>query len=103
MKTTSRVLVSEPFSLTSSLKPVTPAPPRVPTKPGWLSRCWSCAQLEKRPEVTSRVLSAVESGGSMMPTTISPAIATSPLSQKSQRASPVSFTFARFALAIDAV
>src|SRR2546430_472859 len=36
-----------------------------------------------------------------MPTTIRAAMATSPLSQKSQRASPVSFTFARVAFAID--
>src|SRR5438094_10382708 len=51
------------------------------------------------PVSTSRVRSTVESGGSMMPRTINAAIATSPLSQKSQRASPVSFTFARCALA----
>ena len=45
----------------------------------------------------------MDSGGSMMPSTISAAIATRPLSQKSQRASPVSFTFARDALAIEPV
>ena len=85
------------------VKPVTPVDFPLLKKPGWLSLCCSCAQLVNRPDSTSSVRSAVESGGSMMPSTMSAAIATSPLSQKSQRASPVSFTFARFALAIDAV
>src|SRR5947199_7960096 len=76
-------------SLTSLLNPVVPGPPPAPEiefGSGWFSCCCSCAQLEKMLDSMLAVRSTVDSGGSRMPATINAAVATRPLSQKSDRA-----------------
>jgi len=99
------LVFSGPPRLTDKEKPVVPPPVPVPWPEtlGWLSCSCSCAQLEKRLDSMVRVLSVFDSGGSMIASSSRPAIATTPVSQKSQRASPISFMFTRTAFAIDPV
>src|SRR5919204_116580 len=93
VKTMSRVRRSEPLSLTSSLKPVTPVPPsEVPIRPGRLSLSWSWAQFEKRPDSTSSVRSAVDSGESRRPMPSATTSRTGEMASALIRSAPASAT-----------
>src|SRR5215472_8707052 len=90
--------------LTLSEKPVDAAlPGAVPSLPAAFNFEVTCAQLWNRLDSIVAVRSVVEIGGSMMPTTRRPAVATRPVSQKSHRASPVIRIRAAIALATEVV
>ncbi len=82
-----------PASRARDAKPVdVPDAAPLPKATGWLRRCSSSAQPRKPPFSMSTVRSAFESGGTTRPSAITPAMTTTPLSQKSQRASLLSLT-----------